>query len=258
MRSSGSRRRRRRPSPPRRRRSRSHSRRSSRRRSSPRCPIRSRRRGRSSCRSRSRRSSTRRARVRGPGSGRDCGARSRAGADIRVPARADEVPSFEPAPELPREPAVEEWLPAEPVAEQSRRAVARRARASAAPVAGASSPSSPCTRPFPPPSCPSSTSRPRSVPFWKKDVSLSRKPKAAKAPKAPKAPKTESTGPVLEEGALARPQEGRRRPRGVRASEDEGRAVLEARARAAEARPSEASRQGGGSRAATRRSASSG
>jgi type IV pilus assembly protein PilM len=102
-------------------------------------------------------------------------------------------PAFEPTPEVVEAPAVAEWLPAEPVAEQSVETWLAEPELPPAPVAA--EPVVAVHPPVPAAELPALDEPAANVPFWKKDVSFSRKPKVAKAPKAAKGPKTESTGP---------------------------------------------------------------
>jgi type IV pilus assembly protein PilM len=110
----------------------------------------------------------------------------------------DEVPAVEAAPELPAEHSVEEWLPAEPVAEQSAEPWLAEPELPPAPVAEPepvfAEPVVEVHPPVPAAELPVLDEPAANVPFWKKDVSLSRKPKTPKAPKAAKV-KTASTGP---------------------------------------------------------------
>ena len=92
-------------------------------------------------------------------------------------------------------PAVAEWLPAEPVAEEAAEPWLAEPELPPAPVAV--EPVVELHPPVPASELPELDEPAVKVPFWKKDVSLSRKPKGPKAPRAAKAPKvkTESTGP---------------------------------------------------------------
>jgi type IV pilus assembly protein PilM len=91
-------------------------------------------------------------------------------------------------------PAVAEWLPAEPVAEVVEPWLAEP-ELPPAPVAV--EPVVEVHPPVPASELPVLDEPVVKVPFWKKDVSLSRKPKAPKTPKAAKPPKvkTDATGP---------------------------------------------------------------
>lgn len=114
--------------------------------------------------------------------------------EFSFPAAVEAAPTVE----LPYEviapveaPAVAEWLPAEPVAENAAEPWLAEPELPPAPVAVEVHP------PVPASELPVLDEPAVKVPFWKKDVSLSRKPKEPKAPKAAKAPKvrTESSGP---------------------------------------------------------------
>ena len=111
---------------------------------------------------------------------------------FEFPHAAEETVAFEPALGLPA-PAVDEWLPAVPVAEESAEPWLAEPELPPAPEAVVA-----VHPPVPAAELPELDEPAANVPFWKKDVSLSRKPKAERAPKAPKAPKAAkapSTGP---------------------------------------------------------------